>query len=464
MKDYKKLSEDILQLVGGKENLTSCMHCMTRLRLNVKDLSLIQLDEIKKLKVITAQFAGDQLQIVIGNEINEVYDAFCEVSGMDKLDAIDENLDTNVKKKTTFKGVISGFFDGIVGSMVPIIPILIVSGLLQAIILVVQKTGLMTADSPTIVTLTFAANAAFYFLPVFIGFFAAKKFGGNPAVGAMLCSVLVHPTFVSMVAEGNAGSIFGLPIHTASYSSTVLPAILSVYFMSAIEKPISKYCPKSIRVVMEPTLTFLIALPVSLCILSPLGAIGSTYFANGLWWLYEKFGFIIVALLSAFVPFVVMTGLHVGTTPIGIQLIATFGKNTLTSPCFFISNFAQGASCLAVALRTKDKDLKSLAYSCAFSCIVPGITEPAMYGITLKYKKPMLAAMIGSFFGGLYLALMGVGSYVAGPPNLFGFAYYIGPDTMNLVNIVIAVAITMVVTFVVCLFFYKNESEVINLK
>ena len=461
-KNYDALAKQVLELVGGRDNVASAMHCYTRLRINCKDTSIVDLDAIKQLDVLGAQFTGEQLQVIIGNEVKEVYEAFIEQSGLQKEAMIDEKLDdVPAKKKWTIKGMLSGIVDAIVACVIPLIPILIGSGVLQATVLIIQQFGWLPADSPTLVTINFVANAAFYFLPVFVGFFAAKKFGANVALGAMLGAALIHPTFVSMVTAGDAGSVFGLPIYSASYSSTIVPIILAVWVMSYVEKFISRYSPKAIRTILEPSLTLIIMIPLTFCLLAPLGAMLSDGFASLLTWFYGIFGPLAVAAFAAIVPWVVMVGIHIGTTAISVATIAQTGIDAFMMPGFFISNFAQGAACLAVGIKAKTTELRSFAYSCAFSNVVPGISEPGMYGITLRYKTPMAGAMIGAAAGGLYFGLTGTGSLQFLPPNIFAFVGYMGEGAFagNLMNAIIGVVIAMVVAFIATMFLYKPEKE-----
>ena len=457
--DYSALAKDILANVGGKENVTNCFHCITRLRLNLKNMDLADIDAIKKLNVFGAQISGGQLQIIIGNAINEVYDAVCEEGGFTKHAAVDEDAGDAIpqeKKPLTMKGILNSILDVFVGSIIPTLPILIGSGIIKAIVLLLTQLGVVTSDNATIVTLTFVADAAYYFLPVYVGFFTAKKFNATPALGALMGAILIHPTFVQMVSEGSGGSVFGLPIYAASYGSTILPAILSVWVMSYVEKFISKYSPKSLRVILQPTLTILIMTPLSLCLLCPLGAMMANGFCSGMITFYSLCGPIAVAMFCAIVPFVVMVGMHVGTVPFIVQAIAANGVEQIMVPAFFISNFTQGAACLGVGVKTKSTDLRTMAFSCAFSDIIPGVSEPGMYGITLKYKTPMAAAMIGAAAGGLYMGLMGVGANAFVTPNIFAIAVYAW-SVSNLINVVVGVLIGMIVTFVLTLILYKES-------
>lgn len=460
-KKYDVLAKEILEKVGGEVNVANVMHCHTRLRFNLKDNSIIDLEDLKSLKVVGAQFSGEQLQIIIGPEVSEVYNEFIKLTGGVKEEQINENLENKPKQKRTVKGMLSAGLDNIVGSIVPVLPILIASGIIKAIVLILTQMNLISADSPSVTTLSFVADATFYFLPVFVGFFAAKKFGANMATGALIGAALIHPTFVGLVNEGVAQSIFGIPIYNTNYSSTIIPVILSVWVMSIIEKWISRFSPKSLRVILVPTLTLLIMIPMTFSVLAPLGAILSGAFGELLMFVDRVFGVFGIAIFAAVVPWVIMTGMHLGVIPISLQSIATAGIDKLVLPAFLISNIAQGAACLAVGVKTKDSDLKSFAFSSAFSCIIPGISEPAMYGITLRYKTPMWASMFGSAVGGLYFGIMGAGILSFLNPNIFAITGYVGTGvhSSNLMHALIGLAIAFVVTFATTLFIYKPKES-----
>jgi Phosphotransferase system IIC components, glucose/maltose/N-acetylglucosamine-specific len=460
-KNYGDIAKSILEQVGGNANVVNAMHCHTRLRITLKDTGLVDVSKLEKLDVAGAQFSGEQLQVIIGAEVGDIYDAFVKLTGNKKEDTMEEEIGANcegqIKKKRTVKGVLAAALEGIVGSIVPVLPILIASGILKAVVLVLQQTGLVGMESPTVNTLSFVADAAFYFLPVFIGGFAAKKFGVNVAMGMLLGAALIHPTFITFVAEGAEQSIFGIPIYNAGYSSTILPAILSVWVMSYVEKFITKHSPKAVRIISVPFITLLVMIPVTFCLLAPLGAILSNVFANVLNWVNGTFGMFAVAVFAAIIPWVVMTGMHLGTIPISIESISATGMDKLVLPAFFIANFSQGAACLAVGIKSNDSKVKSLAFSSAFSSMVPGISEPGMYGITLKYKTPLWATMIGSAAGGLYFGITGTGITTFLNPNIFAFAGYVGEGvkSSNIINAIIGVIIAIVVSFIVTMIIYK---------
>ena len=244
-KKYEEIIKELLNLVGGKDNVSFFTHCVTRLRFNVKDRGLVKEDEINKLNgVLGCQWSGEQFQVIIGQAVEDVYHKICETTGLEE---------NRVEKDKLSKGFsIGAIFDTIAACLSPVIPVLVGTGMLKVVILLLQMSGLISMESSTYTVLSFVADAGFYFLPVFVGASSAKKFGGNIMLGMFIGAILIHPTFISLVAEDTSLSIFGLPIYEASYSSTVFPVIISVFVMSYIEKLIVKYSPETVRSITEP--------------------------------------------------------------------------------------------------------------------------------------------------------------------------------------------------------------------
>ena len=483
-KDFEQLASQIVELIGGKDNIAHAAHCLTRLRITPKDTSLVKLDEIKKLGVIGAQMIGDQVQVIIGNDITEVYEAFIKETGIERAAVIDENLDPELtKKKKSVKEILGSIFPAIVSCVFPILPALLACGMLQSIVMILVNFKIVPADSPTIATLTWIYNVAFWFLPVFVGYAAAKRFGVKTAMGILMGAILIHPTFLELVkagagytipnpggpptivpGTGNAGSLFGIPIYPGDYTSTIIPVIVCVFVQSYVEKFLNRIIPKNIRFVFVPTLEILIMAPLALLVLAPISHRLSTAFAGLLISLFHipGFGPILICLFSAFYPFIVITGMHFNMMAVAMAMGQQLGKNPLTATAGFLFQYTQAAACLAVGIKAKDPDRRSLAFSCAFSDAVPGISEPGMYGITFKYKTPLYAAMIGSAVGGLIAALLNVGSYAGGPPNLFTWPMFINPapvpDPLRDLKLMIACTIlASVISFVATLFLYKDE-------
>ncbi|MBR0450500.1 MAG: PTS transporter subunit EIIC [Oscillospiraceae bacterium] len=483
-KDFGTIASRIVELVGGKDNIAHAAHCLTRLRITPKDTSLVNLDELKKIGVIGAQMVGDQVQVIIGNDINEVYDAFVAATGIERAAAIDENLDPELtKKKKSFKEILGSIFPAIVSCVFPILPALLACGMLQGIVMMLVNFKLVPADNPTIATLTWIYNVAFCFLPIFVGYAAAKRFNVKTAMGMLMGAILIHPTFLELVKEGagytvpnpggpptvvpgtgSAGSLFGLSIYPGDYTSTIIPVIVCVFVMSFVEKLLNKYIPKNVRFVLVPTLELLIMAPLGLLVLAPISHRLSTAFAGLLITLFHipGIGAILICLFSAIYPYIVITGMHFNLMSVAMAVGQQMGKNPLTSVAGFLFQYTQAAVCLAVALKAKNSERRSLALSCAFSDAIPGISEPGLYGITFKYKKALYAAMIGSGVAGLIAALMNVGSYAGGPPNIFTFGMFINPAPVpdplaDLKKMIICLVIGVVIAFVAAMILYKDE-------
>ena len=480
-KDYGALAASIVELIGGKDNIAHAAHCLTRLRITPKDTSLVKIDDIKKLGVIGAQMIGDQVQVIIGNDINEVYDAFVNASGVAREAAIDENLDPELtKKKKSFKEILGSIFPAIVSCVFPILPALLACGLLQAVMMLLINLHIVSADSPTVATFTWVYNVAYYFLPVLVAYAASRRFNVKAAMAILMGLILVYPDFVALCQQGagatipnpggpptiipgtgNAGYLFGLPIYPATYSNTIIPAILTVFVMSYVEKVLNKFIPKIVRFIFVPLLELVIMLPLTLLVLAPIGARLSEAFAGLLIMLFNTpFGKILVPIFCAIYPYIVITGMHFNLMAVAMAIGGRYGKNPITHPAGFLFQYTQAAACLAVAFKAKNAERKSMAFSCAFSDAIPGISEPGMYGITFKYKKSLYAAMIGSAVGGIICALLNVGSYAGGPPNIFTFPVFINPQNgsmTDLRNMVIAVIVAAVVTFALTMVFYKDD-------
>ena len=453
---YEELANTVPGLIGGVENITFFTHCVTRLRFNVKDKSLVKLDEIEKINgVVGCQWSGEQLQIIIGQAVGDAYKLICEKTGLASQNSIDENLDNNkVKKKFSLNAV----FDSISGCITPLIQVLIGAGFIKIIVLLCEQFGILAAGDPTHTVLTFVGDAGFYFLPVMVGATAAKKFGANLGLGMLMGAILIHPTLISSVAEGVSLNVYGIPVYAASYTSTIFPIILIVWVMAPIEKFFAKISPDSLRSITEPLFTLIVMIPLALCVLGPIGAFLGTYLSEAIIWLYNTTGFFGVAVLSAVFPWLVMTGMHSALTPYALNSFATVGYEPIVLTANIISNINQVAASLAVALKTKEKNLKSTAASCGITAVVGGVTEPAMFGINLKLKQPMYAAMIGSFAGA---AVAGFGKAYAmvltGSGGLFAIPAYISDNISNVIWMVAGMAIGFIVTFVITLFLYKEE-------
>lgn len=453
-KNYSELASNILEQVGRKENISFVTHCMTRLRFNVKDKSKVHTEKIQELSgIIGVQWSGEQLQIIIGQTVGDVYKSVCEIGGF----AVEERESDQKeeKKKFSFNMII----DGIVGCITPILPVIIGGGMVKAIVAVLTSFGLISADASTIQLLNIVGDACFYFLPVFVGATAAKKFGGNMGLGMVVGAALIHPSFVTAVGEGTALSFLGLPVYQASYANSIFPVIMAVFVMCFIEKKIVKYTPAVLRTVVEPTLTIVIMLPLTFCIIGPVGFMAGNVFSQAIIWLYETIGFLGVGVFAALYPLFVITGTHSAFAPYLFSSMTTLGYDPFFIPATTITNMNQGIAALAVAVKSKSRNVKSTAASCATTAIVAGVTEPAIFGINLKYKTPLISVMIGSFVGGAVAGYGHAYAYVMGGSGIFFPLSFITEGISNVLWAVVGVLVGAVVTFAATWILYKEPRE-----
>lgn len=440
--DYKKLGESILQHVGGEKNVANLTHCATRLRFNLKDDTKANTESLKNTKGIMGVVnKGGQYQIIIGSDVQNVYRAINDLGNFEGGNNADAGQGNS-------KGPVVKALDTIAGIFTPIIPAITGAGMLKCVLALLVSFKVIDTSSQTYYILNFMGDAAFYFMPFLLASSAAKKFKCNAYMAMMIAGVILHPNFVALKTAGESVKFIGLPVTLASYSSSVIPIILGVWFMSFVEPIADKVSPNVIKFFTKPLITLLVTGPVLLIVLGPLGTILGDGVASAISFLDIYARWLVPLVVGVFSPLLVMTGMHYGLIPIGINNIATAGFDTVVGPGMMASNIAQGGATLAVAIKTKNKDLKQLASSSGITAVC-GITEPAMYGVVMKLKKPLIASMIGGGAGGLFLGLMGVGRYTTGSPGLLALPGYIGTEGFtNIIYACIGAGISFVVSFI----------------
>ncbi len=453
---YQQVIDQVVGLVGGEDNIVFFTHCVTRLRMNVKDKSLVKQDEINKLPgVLQSQYSGDQFQIIIGNAVGEVYSEITK-----KYPGLNAGGEVAAEPEGKKKFSINTLFEIVSGCVSPVLPVILASGMLKLILILGTMFGWMNAEGSTYYVINFVADAAFYFMPVMIGGFAARKFNANMGLGMLIGAMLLHPNFISAVNAGTPLSVFGLPIYAASYSSTVIPAILSVWVMSYVERFFRKYVPDVVKAFMVPLLVMLVMTPLVFCAIAPLGTMLGSYFAKGLMWIINHAKFIGMPILVGFMPFIVMTGMHMALNASFFELMTTVGHDPFIIAAFILANVFQGVACLGVALKTKKNDLRSEAISSGVTAIFGGVTEPGIFGITLKYKTPMYAAVIGGMAAGLVAGFLPTICYNFAGVSIFGLPGFITEGSMaSVYSMIAAIAVGAVVTFAGVMIMYKDTDE-----
>lgn len=449
---YRELAQTILDNVGGVENIKGVVHCATRLRLTLKDDSLAKTDVLKKTKgVLSVVNAGGQYQVVIGPDVPQVYQEVIAIGGFEASAPID---DPDAEKEDN-RSKLSIVLEGIASIFQPIIPAITGAGLLKAVMALMSTFGLLKSGTQTYTILSAMADAAFYFLPVLLANSAARKFKCNQGTAMALAGFLLYPSFIELLKGEEAVRFLGLlPVTKATYTSSVIPIILGVWFMSIVEHFMQKVSPKAIKFFVVPLASLFVGGTVTIVLLGPIGAWVSDLINIFFKWLNAVAPWFVPTLVGAINPLLVLTGTHYGLIPIGTQNLATAKWDTVVGPGMLASNVAQGAAGMAVGVRSKNPDTKQLATSSGFTGIL-GITEPVLYGVNMRFTFPLYAAMIGGAMGGLFMGITRVARFAAGSPGLLVLPVYIpteevtplGYTMSNFFCAVIGVIIAMAVSF-----------------
>lgn len=440
--DYKKIAKAILKNVGGKSNIKEVTHCFTRLRLTLKNYDCLKKEEIEKIEVVKgSQINSGQLQIIIGNEVEDVYNAFLEVSGIRPSEHASTGNDT----------VIGKFIDLITAIFIPVFPALVAGGLIKGIMLALQFSGWIDTSGTTFQLLSMFGDAPFYFLPMILAFSFAQKIKCNVYMAVVIAAILLHPT---LYALGDNVTFAGFSVPTITYSSTVFPILIGVYVMSWIEKFAKKIAPKSLAMLLIPLITILLTAPIVLVVIGPFANTLSVWIADEILWLFDTAGLFAGLILGAVYPFLVFTGLHQAIPPIELLNLAQTGTDSILAVCA-CANAAVAGATLGVALKSKAAATKSLAGSSALSAII-GITEPAIYGVISHSKITFLASFIGGGLGGAFVAFCKVTAVGMGPVPLAGIALFSGNKFLLYV---LGFLISAMVACGVVLILFKDDSK-----
>lgn len=473
-KNYNKLAQDIVENVGGKDNIGSLTHCVTRLRFKLKDEKKANDDILKKMDgVVTVMKSAGQYQVVIGNHVPDVYEEVLEVAGLSSETAAQETLG-NQKIMDKFIDIISSIFQ-------PVLGIMSAAGMLKGFNILFSVMGLYSDTSGAYQLFNAMSDALFMFLPVFLGFTASKKFGLKPMVGILMGLAICYPA-IQLEALSGAGEplytlfegsffsnpiymdFFGVPIISMNYTSSVLPIILMVYVASKVQKWLDQVIPDVIKVFVVPMITIVVAMTLGFLVIGPVATYASNMIAELIVQARNFSPIIAGALVGFFWQILVIFGLHWGLIPLYVNNIMTLGYDNVMMP-FFATTFAQTAVVIAIILKTKDKKLKSLAVPSAISGVF-GITEPAIYGITLPRKKPFIISCIAGGIAGAYYGYADLKEFIFGGMGIFEFPAMINPETKDMSNVlvgVIGVVIAMVIAFVLTMMTFKDEEEVIEI-
>ncbi|WIM38021.1 beta-glucoside-specific PTS transporter subunit IIABC [Paenibacillus sp. PK4536] len=437
--DREKLSQDILDLVGGTSNIDQVTHCMTRLRFNLNDDNLANKAQLEQTPgVMGVMKNGGQFQVIIGNEVANVYKELIK-----KIPGAGQTENTSSSKPKKKQNPISTLFDFISGMFTPILPAITGAGMIKGIVAILVALGWMSNTSSTYIILSAIGDGAFYFLPIILAISASRKLGSNMYIGAALGAAIMHPTITALLGSGQAVTFASIPVVAATYSSTVIPIVIAIWIASYVEKVVDRFTHVSLKLLVVPTITLLVMVPLTLIAIGPLGSIIGNGLSGGIAWLFENMSIVASILIGGTMSLLIITGMHYALTPIVIGSITTLGYDFII-PLMFAANWAQAGGALGVGLRSKNAQTKSLGFSTGLTAIM-GITEPAMYGINMKFKKPFIAALIGGAIGGAFMGIFHVKSYViTGLVGLPSVAAFISPSISTLIYALLGGVVALV--------------------
>lgn len=452
--DYTITAKKLIEQLGGRENVASLTHCMTRLRFVLKDESSIDDKLVEEIPgVMGVAKKGGQYQVIIGNNVAKCY------AEINKLYPISDSASSEQKKEK--RNLITVALDFISGCMTPMVAAITAGGLIKVLLVVLGPSLLnaLSTTSDTYIILNAFGDAIFYFLPIFVAITASKKLGCNTYLAVLIAAVLLYPDLITLLGGDTSTRLFGfIPVIHGSYSSSVIPAMLSTILLKYVEILVDKITPEWSKNFLKPLLIVIITAPITLCLLAPLGLVigeGLQFILN---WIYNLAPWLAMALFAAFMPFIIMTGMHWAFIPAAILAMSNPGYEMMFLPAMLATNIAQAGATFGVAVKTKDAKMRQVAIPAGISALFAGVTEPAMYGVTLKLKKPIYAVCIAGGIGGLIAGLAQLRAYAFTTPSLPAIVQFIAPDgNRNFVSACIVAVVSFAVAFVLALLLTKNK-------
>ncbi|HBR1080615.1 TPA: PTS glucose transporter subunit IIA [Klebsiella quasipneumoniae subsp. similipneumoniae] len=436
---YHNLITSIISHIGGIGNVKDLTHCQTRLRFVLVDNN-IDIAKLKSLEgVINVIMSGGQCQVVVGTHVKDVFDAFNDA--YPARSSSSSNISTSKNRKISLSSVM----DFISGTFNPLIPAISGAGMVKALLALLVVFNLIGKEEKTYVVINFMSDAVFYFLPILLAYNAASKLKCNQILAAVLGGILLHPQFVQLRLTGDPIEIFGLPVRLVNYGSSVVPILLIVWLQSFVERFLNTIVPNAIKIIFVPMLTLMFVGIIGLTLLGPLGGYIGDYIALAFVGLQSVGSWTVVFLVATLWPILVMFGIHFSITPLSIAQLTTLKVENIIGPGAMIANISQAVAALVVGFRTQENTTRQIARSSGITALM-GITEPALYGVNLPKKYPLIACMTGAACGGLYAGITDVYRYAVGSSGLPALPLYLGENLWNIFNILIALLISVIVT------------------
>lgn len=454
-KGYRKLAADILECVGGKSNISNCMHCMTRLRFTLKDESLADKDKLGSLDgVLGCKTGGGQVQVIIGNAVGDVYEQVCSLAGIQMSDAIDEKLD-DTPEISGSKSLWQRFLDYITNAFIPMVPALVGSGMLKGFLSLFTTLGWMDSASGGYAVLSAAGNAVFYFIPFLVAYNTAKYLKTNIILALVTVGALMEPNFTALIDSETATTFFGIPLTAISYASLILPALVIVPVQAQLEKLLKKFVPKVVQVLFVPFICIVIMVPLSVLVLGPVTNMLTELITTAITWLNDTNAVLLGVIVGGTVGYLTMLGLHMAFVPIVLLNFTNLGSDSILA---FMSAtcYAQVGIALAIWLRSKDPQMKSLAGASGITALLSGVTEPILFGLCVKYKKSYPVLGIAGAVGGGLMGLFGCKAMGFVNAGILGISGYFS-DTFPMY--VVSIAVTTILAFVLMALVFKKEGK-----
>lgn len=445
-KDYAFISKMIVKNLGSISNVESVTHCMTRLRFVLKDDSKVNVDEIKKINGVMGYVKqGGQHQVIIGNNVAHVCKEVLKLGSFGDQSDIAKGIK---KEKLTIKKVGSNILDALVSTMSPLIPAIIGGSMVKLLVMILSMLNVISTESSTYILLNAMGDASFYFLPILVAISASKKFNTNTYLAVAIAGLMVHPDFMNLMvkaSEGQSVTLAFIPISYVKYTYTVIPALCMTWILSYIERFVDRITPEVTKNFLKPMIIVLIAAPIAIGLIGPLGVWIGTAISSVVYFIHGKLGWVSVAIMGALWPLLVMTGMHRVFTPTILTTIAETGMEGMVMPSEIGANISLGGAALAVAYKTKNKELRQTAIAAASSAIIAGITEPAMYGVAIRLKKPMIASLISGGICGALAGIAGLASRSMAAPGLFTSVQFFDAENPSSILWVFGIMILAVV-------------------
>lgn len=447
----------ILEHVGGAANVASLHHCSTRLRFTLADDSQADEAALKATPGVIGVVLGTQTQVIVGSGVNDYFREIEKIraGGGGRAAA---RMDA-AKPKLTVKRAGSVFMDFVVGVFTPIIPAVAGAGIFKSFLILAVALGWLQTTDQTYQVLTAIPDAVFFFLPLLVTYTAAKKLDVNIPLALGIVGLLVFPTFAGLLTQEGGVALFGLAVPAIAYNAQVFPPILAVLLLAVVERFARRISPSVISTFLVPLICFVIVAPATIFLLGPLGFFLGTLLTGAMLWLYGTLGWIAVALMAAALPFIVSVGMHKAFIPPTVATMASAGKESFYLVASLAHNLAEAGSSLAIAVRTENKTLRGTAISSGISAFF-GITEPALYGVTLQNRRAIISVVIGAFVGGSYLGIAAISAFALVSPGAASISMFIDmANPWNLLHAVIGALVAMVTSFIVSLVIWKDSDS-----